>query len=192
MTRIRTFIAIDVDDSVLDRLIELQETLARSGTDVKWVEPDNLHLTLLFLGEVEDKQLHEVCRAIAAVSAEHAPFAMSLEKVGCFPNLRRPRILWVGVGEGLQEVVKLHDDLEEPLLDMGCYRREERDYTPHLTLGRVKGDKVTFKLNELISKNQGWTGGQSTIREVLVMSSTLRADGPEYTVMARAKLGGGK
>jgi len=103
-----------------------------------------------------------------------------------------PRILWVGVGEGLQEVVKLHDDLEEPLLDMGCYRREERDYTPHLTLGRVKGDKVTFKLNELISKNQGWTGGQSTIREVLVMSSTLRADGPEYTVMARAKLGGGK
>jgi RNA 2',3'-cyclic 3'-phosphodiesterase len=189
MTRIRTFIAIDVDKPVHNRLIELQETLANSGTDVKWVEPDNLHLTLLFLGEVEDKQLHQVCRAIADVSSKHSPFTLSLEKVGCFPNLRRPRILWAGVGEGLQEVVKLHDDLEEPLLDMGCYRREERDYTPHLTLGRLKGDNVTAKLNELIAKNQGWTGGQSTIREVLVMSSTLRGDGPEYTVMARAKLG---
>jgi RNA 2',3'-cyclic 3'-phosphodiesterase len=189
MTRIRTFIAIDVDKPVHNRLIELQETLADSGTDVKWVEESNLHLTLLFLGEVEDKQLHQVCRTVADVSAQHAPFALSLEKVGCFPNLRRPRILWAGVGEGLQELVKLHDDLEEPLLDMGCYRREERDYTPHLTLGRIKGDNVTAKLNELILKNQEWSGGQSTIREVLVMSSKLRGDGPEYTVMARAKLG---
>jgi 2'-5' RNA ligase len=189
MTRIRTFIAIDVDKPVHARLIDLQETLAESGTDVKWVEPDNLHLTLLFLGEVEDKRLHEVCRAVAKVSAEHVPFAMTIEKVGCFPNPRRPRILWAGVGEGLQEVVALHDALEEPLLDMGCYRREERDYTPHLTLGRMKGDNVTFKLNELIAKKQGWIGGQSTIREVLVMSSNLTPNGPEYTVMARAKLG---
>jgi 2'-5' RNA ligase len=189
MSRIRTFIAIDVDRTVRERLIALQELLGRAGTGVKWVEPENLHLTLLFLGEVEDKELHAVCRAVSDVAAEHPPFAMSLEKVGCFPNPRRPRILWAGVGDGLQEVVALHDALEPPLLDLGCYRREERDYTPHLTLGRVKGDKVTFKLSETIAKNQTWQGGPTAVREVLVMSSTLRPDGPEYTVMSRAKLG---
>jgi 2'-5' RNA ligase len=189
MSRIRTFIAIDVNDAVRERLVELQETLARGGTDVKWVEPENLHLTLLFLGEVEDKQLHEVCRAVTGACSGHAPFTMTLEKVGCFPNPRRPRILWAGVGTGLQEVVALHDAIEPGLLDLGCYRREERDFTPHLTLGRVKGDKVTFKLSEAIAKNQAWQGGDTAVREVLVMSSTLGSEGPEYAVMARAKLG---
>ncbi|OAI55054.1 hypothetical protein AYO44_13695 [Planctomycetaceae bacterium SCGC AG-212-F19] len=189
MSRIRTFIAIDVNSAVRDRLVELQENLARGGTDVKWVEPENLHLTLLFLGEVEDKQLHEVCRAVADATAGQAPFTMALEKVGCFPNARRPRILWAGVGTGLQEVVAVHDAIEPALLDLGCYRREERDYTPHLTLGRIKGDKVTFKLSEGIAKNQGWQGGDTVVREVLVMSSTLGRDGPEYAVMSRAKLG---
>jgi 2'-5' RNA ligase len=189
MSRIRTFIAIDVSEPVRDRLVKLQEKLAQADTDVKWVEAENLHLTLLFLGEVEDKQLHEVCRAVAGACAGVAPFTMSLEKVGCFPNARRPRILWAGVGTGVQEVVALHDAIEPALLDLGCYRREERDYTPHLTLGRVKGDKVTSELSEAIAKNQAWQAGDTVVREVLVMSSSLGRDGPEYAVMSRAKLG---
>jgi 2'-5' RNA ligase len=189
MSRIRTFIAIDVDKPVRDRLITLQEALGRAGTDVKWVEPENLHLTLLFLGEVDDKQVIDVCRVVSGCCGALAPFAMSLEKVGCFPNARRPRILWAGVGTGTQEIVALHDQLEGPLMDLGCYRREERQYTPHLTVGRIKTDKVTFKLSEGIAKNQGWKGGETTVREVLVMSSQLTPDGPEYTVMSRAKLG---
>src|SRR5438105_8287060 len=93
MARLRTFIAVDPGKAIRDRLVALQETLARAGTEVKWVEPENLHVTLLFLGEVDMLDVPALCQAVADTVRTHAPFAMSLEKAGCFPNPRRPRIL---------------------------------------------------------------------------------------------------
>src|SRR6516164_3176044 len=151
MSRTRTFIAIDPGKEIRARAIALQGTLARTGTEVKWVEPENLHVTLLFLGEVDDRDLPDVCRIVSEGTQLHAPFLMSVETVGCFPNPRRPRTLWVGVGEGTQALCALHDALETPLLDLG-YRREERRYTPHITLGRVKSDRPTEKLTAALAK----------------------------------------
>jgi RNA 2',3'-cyclic 3'-phosphodiesterase len=190
MARLRTFIAVAIDKTIRDRVVTLQETLARSGADVKWVEPENMHVTLLFLGEVEDKTLPAVCRVVADVAAGLAPFEMSVAGAGCFPNARRPKTLWVGIGDGLQELVALHDALEPPLLDLGCYRREDRQYTPHLTLGRVKGDAGAAELTTALARRTDWQGGQVRVREVLVMSSELRSEGPTYTVLGRGKLGG--
>jgi 2'-5' RNA ligase len=188
MSRVRTFIAIDVDKTIRNRLVALQETLTEADSAVKWVEPENLHLTLLFLGEVDERELHKVCRAVADVCQEHAAFPLSIERAGCFPNPRRPRVLWVGVGEGAEQIGALHDDLELPLLELGCYRREERKYTPHLTIGRVKNEPSTDKLAQALAKRSAWHGGQTTVREVHVMSSELSSDGPTYAVMSRAKL----
>jgi 2'-5' RNA ligase len=188
MSRIRTFIAVDIDKPVRDRLIALQESLARTDTEIKWVEPKSIHLTLLFLGEVDDRELISVCRAVSKVCAEIPPFVLGVESVGCFPNARRPRILWAGIGEGAEEATALHDALEIPLLELRCYRREDRPYTPHVTLGRVQSDSVTAKLSEKIAKSTTWQGGQTTVREVLVMSSEMMRDGPTYSVMSRAKL----
>jgi 2'-5' RNA ligase len=190
MTRIRTFIAVAIDKAIRDRAVVLQEALGRAGADVKWVEPENMHVTLLFLGEVEDRTLPAVCRVVAEVAAGLAPFEMSVAGAGCFPNARRPKTLWVGIGEGLQELVALHDALEPPLLELGCYRREERQYTPHLTLGRVKGDAGADELAAALARRSDWQGGQVRVREVLVMSSELRPEGPTYTVLGRGKLGG--
>src|SRR6478672_4108503 len=131
MSRLRTFIAVGIDKTIRDHAVALQEALGRSGADVKWVEPENLHVTLLFLGEVEDRTLPAVCRVVADVAARLPPFEISVEGAGCFPSARRPKTLWVGIGAGTQELVALHDALEPPLLDLGCYRREERQYTPH-------------------------------------------------------------
>jgi len=111
MKRLRTFIGIDLGKTVRDKAVALQESLARAGSDVKWVEPENLHVTLLFLGEVDDRDVPAVCRAVADCCHQHAPFRMSVETVGCFGNPRRPRTVWIGVGEGTQEVVALHDAL---------------------------------------------------------------------------------
>jgi 2'-5' RNA ligase len=187
---LRTFIAVGIDKSVRDRAVVLQETLARSGAEVKWVEPENMHLTLLFLGEVEDRTVPDVCRVVADVAAGLPGFEMSVEGAGCFPNARRPKTLWVGVGDGCQELVVLHDALEPPLLDLGCYRREERRYTPHLTLGRVKGESGARELAAALARRTDWQGGPVRVREVLVMSSELRPEGPTYTVLGRGKLGG--
>jgi 2'-5' RNA ligase len=114
---------------------------------------------------------------------------MSVEKLGAFPNARRPRILWAGIGEGIQEVVTVHDALEGPLLELGCYRREERRYSPHLTLGRVKGEKHSDKLAGVLTRQAGWVGGTVQVGEIQVMSSELTSQGPVYSILSRARLG---
>src|SRR5215470_14642284 len=121
MGRLRTFIAVDIGKTIRNRAVALQESLGKTGADVKWVEPENLHVTMLFLGEVDQRDLMSVCRAVAAVAAGIVAFLISIEKAGAFPNARRPRTLWVGVGSGAGEVTALHDALEGPLLDLGCY-----------------------------------------------------------------------
>lgn len=188
MARLRTFIAIDLGKTIRERCIALQETLARAGTEVKWVEPENLHVTLLFLGEVDARDVPAVCQAVALACAEQPAFTLSVETVGCFPNPRRPRVVWVGVGEGAEEVIALHDALESPLLQLGCYRREERRYTPHITLGRVRGNGSTESLATALARKADWQAGSIDVNEVLVLSSELTPRGPVYAVLSRARL----
>jgi 2'-5' RNA ligase len=187
MTRVRTFIGVDPGKAVRERMVALQTTLARTGSQVKWVEPDNLHVTLLFLGEVDDRRLPEVCRLVGECTQSHSAFDMTVEGVGCFPNLRRPRILWVGVGKGEPGLSALHDDLEVPLLELG-YRREERRYTPHITLGRVRSEHSTDRLSAELRQLASWQAGEHFVREVQVMGSELTPKGPVYTILGRGKL----
>src|SRR4051812_20126249 len=116
MARIRTFIAVDLGEDIRSHLLLAQRKLAREVADVKWVEEANLHLTLLFLGEVRDRELSEICRSVTRSAATLKVFSMEVKGIGCFPNTRRPRIVWAGVGEGAAEAIALHDALETPLL----------------------------------------------------------------------------
>src|SRR5262249_59769321 len=93
-----------------------------------------------------------------------------------------------GVGGGPQRLCRLHDPLEPPRRDLGCYRREERQYPPHITLGRVRSDRPSDKLAAALARNAGWQGGETLVREVLVMGSELTPEGPVYTVLSRGKL----
>ena len=188
MARVRTFIGIDPGKPIRDRLVALQETLGRTASDVKWVEPENLHVTLLFLGEVDMLEVPALCQTVGDSVAKHSAFTMSVEKVGCFPNARRPRILWAGIGEGIQEVVAVHDAVELPLFDLGCYRREERRYSPHITLGRVRSDNRSDKLAGVLARQAGWLGGTVRVGEIQVMSSELKSQGPVYSILSRARL----
>jgi 2'-5' RNA ligase len=188
MARVRTFIAVGLIQSIRDRCVSMQETLARIGTDVKWVEVENMHVTLLFLGEVDERVMPDVCREVAVCCEQYEGFTLGVETLGCFPNPRRPKIVWVGIGEGRDELVALHDALEPPLLELGCYRREDRPYSPHVTLGRVQGDNNTDKLAAELVKRASWKAGETEIREVLVMSSELTPKGPTYAVLGRGKL----
>jgi 2'-5' RNA ligase len=97
-------------------------------------------------------------------------------------------VIWAGVGDGAAEAVQLHDALEPPLLELGCYRREERQYTPHVTLGRVNGDGGAERLAAALARRADWQGGTTEVGEVHVLSSELTPQGPVYTVLSRAKL----
>jgi RNA 2',3'-cyclic 3'-phosphodiesterase len=188
MARMRTFLAIDLGEEIRDRLVTLQEQFAVEAPDVKWVEPENLHVTLLFLGEVQQREVLAVCRAAQKAIAQMPAFSIEVEGVGAFPNPRRPRTIWVGVGKGAPELVAVHDAIEAPLFEMGNYRRETRAYTPHVTLGRLRGERTNDDLAKAIQKHQTWNAGEVTVVEVAVMTSELTSNGPIYTVMGRAKL----
>jgi 2'-5' RNA ligase len=188
MARIRTFIAVDIGKELRARCVALQETLSRAGADVKWVEPDNLHVTLLFLGEVDDREIPDVCISAARVAGRHESFSLSVAGTGCFPNARRPRVVWAGIGYGADELVAIHDALEPPLLELGCYRREERKFTPHLTLGRVQSSQKTEDLATALARKSDWEAGSIEVKELLIFSSQLMREGPVYSVLGRGKL----
>jgi 2'-5' RNA ligase len=192
MGRLRTFLAVDVGEAIQNRCVSLQEKLAATGASVKWVEPANIHLTLLFLGEVDERDLVPICRATSAVASQFAPIDLDVQGVGCFPNPARPRVIWAGISRGKDEIAALHDALEPPLLELGCYRREDRPYTPHMTLGRVEGNSSADRLRGAFAKFAQWNCGEASVEEVLVFSSELRPQGPIYTVLGRAALGGPK
>lgn len=190
VSRTRVFIGVDIGEEIRGAAADLQRGLARGGAAVKWVTPESMHVTLLFLGEVGDRELHPVCRAVQEVAAAEPPFTLRVSGVGAFPNNRHPKILWAGVSEGVDSLRRLYDDLETRMLDLGCYRKEERGYTPHLTLGRVRGESDGYALAPELTKKLGWDGGRVAVEEVLVYSSTLERDGPVYNVIGRGELTG--
>jgi RNA 2',3'-cyclic 3'-phosphodiesterase len=188
MARIRVFIAVDIGEGVRKKAAALQEKLARSAAGVKWVEPAGMHLTLLFLGEVEELEVVSICRVVGEQARALPAIGVHFGGLDAFPTPRRPKILWVGVHQGAQELIRLHDALEEPLLELGCYRREERAYSPHLTLGRLAQEDRAGSWGSILAGHEGWDGGSADVEEVLIMQSELRRDGPVYSVMGRAPL----
>jgi 2'-5' RNA ligase len=190
MARLRTFIAVELAQGQKERLLAVQENLTRAGVGVKWVEEDNLHVTLLFLGEVDARDVVQVCQAAGNCCAGFAAFSLTLSGISGFPNPRRPRVIYAGIEEGAEELKALYAALEAALLELGCYRREARPYTPHVTLGRLRSEGGGDKLTTALAKYAGWQGGTTEVREVLVLSSELTSSGPLYTVLSRARLAG--
>ena len=188
MARTRTFIGIEIGDALRDRAAALQQRLVRVEPGIKLADAASLHVTLLFLGELTDRDLLDVCRAVKAEAANEPAFGLRVSGVGAFPTPRRPKVVWAGVTDGATELQRLHAAIELRLLDLGCYRKEERGYTPHLTLGRVKAEAGSHALAEELPKLLAWDGGRTPVSEVLVYSSELRKDGPEYAVLARSPL----
>ena len=190
MARTRTFIGVAVDAAIRAAAKSMQQTLARSGAEVKWVEEENLHVTLLFLGEIDDGDLVSACRAASKAAEKEPPFNLRVGGVGAFPTPRRPKVLWGGITDGAEALLRLHAAIAEPLLALGAYRQEERGYTPHLTLGRTKGEEDSNLLALELPKHLSWSAGQTPVEEVLVYRSELRRDGVEYTVLGRSPLKG--
>jgi 2'-5' RNA ligase len=192
MSRTRTFIAVELSAAIRNQVVALQQTLGRTGANVKWVEPENLHVSLVFLGEVDDRELPQVCRVVQEVAAGEPPFALRVAGVGAFPNPRHPKVVWAGITDGADALQHLHQSLEANLLALGCYRQEERGYTPHVTLGRVKGERDGMALAPELSKRLSWDGGRTMVDEVVVFGSVLEKTGPVYTVLGRGELQGNR
>jgi len=186
----RLFIAIDIDEENMVALNDLQKQLRTKANvkagDVKWVTAKNIHLTLKFLGEVEDDKLPEICRIAEDVASSHKPFALSIESVGHFGG-KSATVLWVGSGKGTEELLQIQKDLETRLAAVG-YPAEERPFSSHLTLARIRNPKAGFKIAQLSQQYKNFELGTLAVNSICVYKSQLTPDGPIYTLLGDYKL----
>jgi RNA 2',3'-cyclic 3'-phosphodiesterase len=187
---LRTFVAVEIDRPIRSRAAELIELLRGVAADVKWVETHNLHLTMKFLGDVHERELVQVCRAVQRGASKVKPFDLELRGAGAFPNAVRPRTVWLGAGDGAPQMIVLHDAIEAALADLG-YREEHRQFQTHVTIGRVRGAGPGIdELGKLLQQHAEFPAGRMTVNKVTAFSSTLTSDGPIYEVIGAASLGG--
>ena len=188
MSKTRTFIAVAAEGEVHVAAQTAIDRLRSAAENVKWVGPDNLHWTLHFL-DLDDVEVAAVCRRTVDAAGQLEPFVLAAEGVSAFPAVDRPRTLYLGAGQGSEEFVHLHGELEGRLADLG-FRGERRRFVPHLTLGRVgRGSHGGEVLAERVAKLSNYDGGQMEVAEVTVFASELGPDGPSYHVLATAPLG---
>jgi len=184
---LRAFIAVDLDPGLKAAVRELVRKLEAFRADVRWTRADGNHLTLKFLGEIDDASAGRVKAVLGEVASRHKAFSLRLEGTGVFPGERKPRVLWIGVVAG-PELGAFQEELEEALGREG-FPREERAFKPHLTLGRVKGrDRLDKVLAELAAHARDDFGGMAVAR-IALFESRLRPDGAEYHIVEEVSLG---
>jgi len=186
--KIRTFVAVPVSDQARDAVTSAEDDLRRAGADVKWVEARNIHITLKFLGNVETGQLDQLQAALRSALAGVKPLEITLSGTGTFPSGKKHvRVVWVGITEGKQDLVKVAAAVEEGCAGLG-FAREERPFSPHLTIGRVR--RESGQLAELAARVSGYQFNplKVEIDRVNLMRSELSPKGPTYTVLETVAL----
>ena len=185
--KIRAFIAVELPAEVRHRAVDLLRRLRHSVSDVKWVEPENLHWTLQFLGEVGELEIPAICDAVAAAAAEHEPFELEAHGAGAFPTPDRPRTLWLGAGQGREALIALQASVADHLFKLG-YRAEERRFVPHLTLGRAGRNVKAATLAAELAKLTDFDGGMMFVDEITVFPSPPSRNGPLYEPLGHLPL----
>ena len=177
---VRCFIAVDLAPEVLGHIGALQRQLSAANADVRWVRPQGMHATLKFLGSVDSQRLPSLQSSLTAAVGSHPPLRLQAQRLGAFPNLRRPRVLWVGVGgKGLAELAHDVDVAMQPL----GFEPEARAFYGHVTLGRVNSRRGWGALEELFKAHMDDDFGATDVRSVVLYQSKLQSGGSVYTAL---------
>lgn len=184
----RTFIAIELPEEIKRQIEQLQAPLKKTDAFVSWVKPKNIHITLKFLGEVPEDKIGQVFSATQKALEGTRKFTMSLKGTGVFPNLKRPRVIWIGTGSGEEKLSHMANRIEEEMEKIG-FPREKRKFSAHFTIGRVKSPKNIEKLMELVESSDFQTE-KIEVAEVVVMRSQLHPAGAIYTPLEKVPLSG--
>jgi 2'-5' RNA ligase len=191
---LRTFIAIELDEELRDNLRWLQDGLRErvAPRSVRWVRPEGVHLTLKFLGDTPVAKIEDVQAALAVAASQIEPFTFYVGGLGCFPNQRRPRVVWVGIQEPTNRLARLREAIEDQVAPVG-FPTERRSFHPHLTLGRVQryaSKSEVRQIGEVVAGSITGTIDEVAVASVCYIKSDLRPSGAVYTTLAEAALGG--
>lgn len=185
---IRAFLAIDLPASLRPVLSRAQEELKKSGADVRWVPPGNIHLTLKFFGNITEAQVEAIAEAARRVAAGQTPFTLALTGAGAFPSPKNPRVVWLGVGGDLDTVRDFHRRLEAAFAALG-FPPEDRPFAPHLTLGRVKSPVGRLALTHCLATLPPPEASPFQVQEIVLFRSNLSPQGATYLPLKIIRLG---
>jgi 2'-5' RNA ligase len=191
MNLLRAFIAIEIPSEIKKAIAAQTASLQfNTGQSVRWVTAENTHLTLKFLGEVSPTNVDLLSQAIQAECSQITPFDITVSGLGCFPNAHRPRVIWIGLLVP-PELNKLHYKIEATTARLG-YTPEEKTFSPHLTIGRVRDQATVIELKQLHDSLESatiGTLGTFTAHTVHLFKSELKPGGPIYSQLFSARLG---
>lgn len=186
--RIRTFIAIDLEETARDFLRRISSDLQRQGADVGWVKNSNIHLTLKFLGDITEDSLLIINKELQTVFQTQEPLHLRIGGPGVFPNYDRPRIIWIGIHDNSDRLLNLFNTIEAALSKLG-FPKEKRRFSPHLTLGRVRSNKGKEKLIKAIKDQADLAGPDLRAHEAILFKSDLKPSGSVYTPLCKFQFG---
>lgn len=184
MNQIRTFIAVEIPSVIKEKISELQEKLKKDQARVSWVKPNNIHITLKFLGNVDESKITDIERAIENAVNQIKPFSTEVVSVGVFPNYKKPRVIWIAAKSEKDLLKLLAQQIDNELHKLG-FEKESRSFEPHLTIGRVKMHGGIRGIIRKLEQNVDFNAGIFTVKEIIVMRSDLKPTGAVYTPLKR-------
>lgn len=187
---IRAFIAAGISAEVRSRISGLQTRLKKTEAGVKWVNVPSIHLTLRFLGNIGEDQIGPAVEAMAEAAAGRGPITVEVRGWGTYPPERRPRVLWLGLGQGAPELEAIFNALEQSLLSRG-FGPADKKFSPHLTLGRVKSGRGMGQVFEIMKREAEKSFGEYIVGHITLFQSRLHPAGSVYTVLGESGLHGG-
>ncbi len=187
---IRSFLAIGIPEEILGEIGRLQERLRREiQGDVRWVRPEGIHLTLKFFGDIPEGAVSDISAVVEKAAAGHEPLDLSVSGAGVFPDLRRPRVLWLGMTGDVERLLTLQTTLERELQRIG-FPREERPFRPHLTLARIRSPQGLTGLGRALEKRGGCEAGRFVAAGISLLKSDLTPRGAIYTKLMEFSFAG--
>ena len=181
---IRSFVAFDIDNQqVLARLGEAQDTLSRSGADLKLVEPQNIHITLRFLGDITQSMVDRIGQEMQSITFKS--FDVEIKGIGAFPNLRYAKVIWAGIQGGGEELSRIFGQLEPRLRLLG-FAPDSKGFSPHLTIARMKSGRNKSELAKAITEMSVFEFGKVQAESLRLKKSVLTPRGPIYSILKEA------
>ncbi len=189
--RIRSFIAIELSEEARKGLARLENELVRNEESfIKWGRPESIHLTLKFLGSIPVRRVEEISNAVEMAVQGVPPFHLEISGLGAFPNLRQPRVLWVGIRGETDMLLRLQQNVDSQLASLG-FAKEERPFVPHLTLARLRQEASPEKrrhFGELVESIGFKTSYAIDVNTLCLMRSQLTPEGAIYTRLFQVEL----
>lgn len=182
MAEIRAFLAVDLSDQLKDEIGQIQIKLKKGIKNIKWVRRDNFHLTLKFLGNIDSNKLPDLKDGLSRVIQGRDIFSVNFNRLGGFPNIFRPKIIWLGVDQGKSELMNLQKIVETELLSQG-FPKERSAYSPHLTLGRAKRDTDLSLFSQILKQTNITLTQNTIIKSIKIFKSDLQSTGPIYSCL---------